>query len=137
MCRNKHVTSTILSENRLPVPGFRVFPRRECDSAIEYFRARNKDVVVKPSTGTSHGSGISIAPKSLLAFVRGFAKALCFSNSVMVEEFVEGENFRFTVLDRKVLTVTHRIPLYVVADGVNTIGSLISLKNKTISSNNN
>ena len=88
------MTSTILSENRLPVPSFQVFPRHECDSANEYFLAHNKDVVVEPSTGTSHGSEISITLKSRLTFVRGFAKALCFSNSVMVEEFVEGGSFR-------------------------------------------
>jgi len=130
MCGNKHVTSTILSENRLPVPNFSAFSRQEVDSAIDYFLAQNKPVVVKPASGTSSGIGISIVQASRSAFVHGFAKALCYSNSVMVEEYVEGESYRFTVLDGEVLTVVQRIPACVVADGVNTIGSLISLKNK-------
>lgn len=130
MCGNKLLTSTILAENELPVPVFKAFSLDDCDSALEFFLSRNKPVVVKPCSGTSGGKGITVGVSSPSAFTHSFAKALCFSTSVMVEDFEKGEDYRFTVLNGRVLTVVKRLPAYVVGDGVNHISSLIALKNK-------
>lgn len=130
MCGNKHITAILLSENKLPVPTFRAFSRHEYDSALDFFLAQNKPMVVKPCSGTSSAVGISIGVTSRLSFLRAFAKALCYSSSVMVEEYVQGDSYRFTVLNSKVLTVVHRIPAHIVGNGLNTVADLISRKNR-------
>jgi len=130
MCGNKLVTATILSENGLPVPWFRGYSIDEYEQALQDFVALDRVVVVKPCFGTSSGDGISVGVSSRSAFASAFAKTLAYSNSVLVEEFVEGENYRFTVLGGKVLTVIRRLPAYVVGNGTATIRSLIREKNR-------
>ena len=129
MCGNKFLASTILSESDLPVPVFKAFSLNEYDEAMEFFIARDKPVVVKPCWGTSTGRGITVEVTTLSEFAHSFAKALLYSSWVMVEEFAEGADYRITVLDGRVLTVVNRNAANVTGDGVNTINSLISLKN--------
>ena len=132
MCGNKFLTSTILSENDLPVPLFNAFSRGEYDKAQKFFLTQNSSMVVKPCNGTAGGKGISVGVSSSSGFAHAFAKALCYSDSVMVEKFASGQNYRFTVLNGRVMTVVKRLPAYVVGDGVNTISTLISSKNDAL-----
>jgi len=48
---------------------------------------------------------------------------------VIVEEFVEGKEFRLLVIGRKVVGVIHRIPANITGDGIHKIKELIKLKN--------
>lgn len=50
--------------------------------------------------------------------------------SVILEEYVVGQEYRFYVLEEKVLAVLNRIPANVTGDGVNNLSELIKIKNK-------
>jgi len=50
-------------------------------------------------------------------------------NSFLIEALVPGDDYRFIVLDGRVLTVLVRKPAYVIGDGKSTIGQLIDQYN--------
>jgi len=49
--------------------------------------------------------------------------------NVLVEEFIEGENYRLLVLDNEVIGIVHRVPAYIIGDGESTIQQLITAQN--------
>lgn len=86
-----------------------------------------KDIVVKPADSKG-GNGVTMLPSNeelQLAFE--FAKK--YSNTIIVERYIPGENYRFLVLDDKVLSIVHRDPPFIIGDGVSTIRSLVEDKN--------
>jgi D-alanine-D-alanine ligase-like ATP-grasp enzyme len=134
MCGNKLVTSTLLEENGLPVPKFKGFDRREFAKAREYLSEMSAPAVVKPCSSTSSGDGIGIAVSGQWELANAFAKALCYSNSIMVEQYIEGESFRLTVLGGELITVIRRLPAYVTGDGISSVRELIVEKNDAYAS---
>jgi cyanophycin synthetase len=134
MCGNKLVTSTLLRANGMPVPQFKGFGRREFAKAREYVREQCDPVVVKPCSSTSGGDGIGIAVSGPWEFAKAFARALCYANSVMIEQYVEGENFRLTVLGGELITAIRRLPAHVTGDGSSSIRQLIDAKNDAYAS---
>ncbi len=54
--------------------------------------------------------------------------AIC-SDSILIEEFVEGENYRFTICKGKILSVLHRLPAFVIGDGKSKLKDLIINEN--------
>ena len=49
---------------------------------------------------------------------------------MLIEEFIKGKEYRFLVIDDKVVGILHRVPANVLGDGVKTIRELVELKNK-------
>ena len=134
MCGNKLITSTVLQTNGMPVPQFKGFGRREFAKAREYVRQQSDPVVVKPCSSTSGGDGIGIAVSSPWEFAKAFARALCYSKSIMIEQYIEGENFRLTVLGGELITAIRRLPAHVTGDGTSSIGELVDAKNNAYAS---
>ena len=56
---------------------------------------------------------------------------------VIVQQMVFGQEYRFLVLNKKVIAVAYRRPPYIVGDGVSTIRTLISKKNNNCSKHGN
>lgn len=56
---------------------------------------------------------------------------------IIVQQMVFGQEYRFLVLNKKVIAVAYRRPPYVVGDGVSTIRTLISKKNNNCSKHGN
>lgn len=52
----------------------------------------------------------------------------------MIEQYVEGENFRLTVLGGELITAIRRLPAHVTGDGSSSIGELIDAKNNAYAS---
>ena len=50
---------------------------------------------------------------------------------MIVEEFIEGRDYRVLVIDNKVIAVAQRIPAHVVGNGQNSIEELIYIENST------
>jgi cyanophycin synthetase len=87
--------------------------------------------VLKPARG-AHGHKVYVNINSfdefnkLLPFV--FTKPG--RNNVLIEEYVEGKDYRLLVIGDTVSAVMERIPAHVIGDGVNNIGQLIQQFNK-------
>lgn len=127
---NKTVTKKILQQY-----GFRV-PKGEEFQTIEqalrsYPLFAAQPFVVKPKT-TNYGLGISIFKEG--ASYEDFQKAvtLAFKEdiSILIEEFLNGTEYRFFVLNDKVHAVLLRIPANVTGDGKHTIEELVNNKNR-------
>lgn len=127
---NKTVTKKILHQH-----GFRVPQGEEFQSVEQAIRSyhlfSSKPFVVKPKT-TNYGIGISIFKDG--ASDEDYHKAVTIAfkedQSILVEEFIRGTEYRFFVLDGQVLAVMLRVPANVTGDGKHTIEQLVQMKNR-------
>lgn len=129
VCGDKSLTSTLLSGHGIPVPRSRSFDASRYAEARRYFGALPKPVVTKPARGTAGGAGVTLDISTPSALRSGFARSRAYGRRVVVEEQVEGENIRVTVLDGRILGAVRRIPAHVVGDGSRSVAALIEAKN--------
>lgn len=126
---NKTVTKKILKSKGFNIPEGEEFQSvDEAMAAFELFK--NQEIVVKPKS-TNYGLGISVfkqAPKA-----EDFKEALDIAfkedQSVLVEEYAAGTEYRFFVLNGEVKAVLLRVPANVKGDGRQTVEELIDQKN--------
>lgn len=127
---NKTVTKKLLAQAGFKVPRGREFSSvKEALNASELFL--NKGFVVKPKS-TNYGIGISIFKEgaSFEAYQEAVEIAFKEDQAVLVEEFIEGTEYRFFTIDGQVKAVMLRVPANVVGDGVKRIDELVADKNK-------
>lgn len=131
---DKEVSKIVLRENNINVPQGYLFSSIE--EAIENY-PKDKKIVVKPTT-TNFGIAVSIINKGdKKSYIKAINKAFAHSQSVIVEEFIEGTEYRVIVINYKYTAVTKRLPANVVGDGKHTIKQLIELKNTNYKDNKN
>lgn len=127
---NKTVTKKILHQEGYRVPGGDEFSTIE-EALRAYEMFAKTPFVVKPKT-TNYGIGISIFKDG--ASYEDYEKAISLAfdedSSVLVEEFLDGTEYRFFVLHDKVLAVMLRVPANVTGDGTHTIKELVEDKNR-------
>lgn len=126
---NKVVTKKILDTAGFPVPAGAEFDNK--DEALRYFsQIQKKAIVVKPKS-TNFGLGISIfkEPTNLEAYEKALDIAFSEDQSLLVEEFIDGTEYRFFILDGKCEAVLLRVAANVVGDGKHSIRELIDIKN--------
>ncbi|MCR5492717.1 MAG: bifunctional glutamate--cysteine ligase GshA/glutathione synthetase GshB [Streptococcus sp.] len=127
---NKVVTKKLLSKAGFPVPKGEEFANKA--AALRYFsQIKDKAIVVKPKS-TNFGLGISIFKESadLTAYQKALDIAFAEDDTVLIEEFISGTEYRFFVLDGKCEAVLLRVPANVVGDGKRTIAQLVEMKNQ-------
>lgn len=127
---NKVVTKKLLAQAGFPVPAGQEFADK--DTALRYFsQVKDKAIVVKPKS-TNYGLGISIfkEPADLASYQSALDIAFAEDDTILVEEFISGTEYRFFVLDGKCEAVLLRIAANVVGDGTHTIAELVDLKNQ-------
>ena len=127
---NKLVTKKVLQRNNIRIP----IGRDYTDVSIakdDFSYFEGKSIVVKPNS-TNYGIGITIFKDefSKESYERAIAIAFENDNSIIVEEFLKGKEYRFLVIDGKVEGILNRVPANVVGDGTHTITELVEEKNK-------
>lgn len=130
LMENKEVTKKVLRAAGLRVPAGGKY-RSLADAVAEHSAYREKKIVVKPNS-TNFGEGVVIleAGAELTAYRAALEAAFALDASVLVEEFVEGREFRFLVIAGLTRAVLHRIPANVRGDGHATIRELVAVKNQ-------
>ncbi|MDD4382306.1 MAG: hypothetical protein PHE21_03115 [Candidatus Dojkabacteria bacterium] len=134
--KDKWATNTLIQRMGLPIAKWRVVDNITQLKSIwgEY----EKPIVVKP-VGLRGGSGVSLGINSLESAIKAFnyAKKQCnkyigkeWQTKVMIQEQVQGEDYRLLVIDGKLEVVTKRIPASVIGNGKDTIKKLIEETNK-------
>jgi cyanophycin synthetase len=122
MACDKEETKRILSGAYIPVPDGRlIYEEGELEEVID---AVGFPIVIKPING-NHGRGITANIQSVEAAHEGFQLAKTVSNGVIVEKFVEGFDFRFLVINYKLVAVAKRTPAMIIGDGFSTVQQLI------------
>lgn len=127
---NKVVTKEVLKENEVRVPSGENY--NSVEEAMKFYdKFENKKIVIKPKS-TNFGIGISIFKDGFNKddFRRALEIAFDNDNTVLVEEFIEGKEYRFLVIDDEVVGILHRVPANVCGNGVNNISELVKEKNK-------
>lgn len=127
---NKVVTKKVLKDAGFRVPDS--FSVRSIDEAeLAFSRIQNQPIVIKPKS-TNYGLGITIFKEGLqskLDFMQAVHLALLEDSEVMIEEFIDGTEYRFFVLNGETKAVLLRVPANVTGDGVHTVRELVTMKN--------
>jgi cyanophycin synthetase len=126
LASDKEETNKILASLGLPVPKQELVQSEE--AALRAARRLGFPVVTKPYNG-NHGRGISIRLMSDDEVRAGFAAAREISRSVIVENFVSGDDHRLLVVNGDLVAATKRTPGHVVGDGTRTIAELVEIVN--------
>ena len=127
---NKVVTKKVLAEKGFRVPkGYEVSSIEEALQKFNYIK--NKPIVIKPKS-TNFGLGITIfknGTSSLENYTKAIEFALKEDKDILIEEFIEGTEYRFFVIEGKTEAVLLRVPANVTGDGKHTIRELVEMKN--------
>lgn len=133
---DKWLTYGLLKSADISTPETIMIPGDSNDfSEAEALLDKYGRIIVKP-TCTNHGDGITmnITNKDQLAKAIAFARKSALKDSdsaaILVQEQVEGKEYRFLVVDGKCIAVANRRPAFVTGDGKKTIKELIDKKNQ-------
>ncbi len=123
---NKHATKTLLGDMGVPVPkGFRIRYEDELEETLERV---GFPAVIKPLDG-NHGKGATVGIRSLEDARVAWERAKEYSRWIIVEQQLEGEDFRALVVNNRLIAVAKRIPAHIFGDGNQTVQQLIEETN--------
>lgn len=98
-------------------------------SPIRFVRSYGFPVVIKPNVGGfSRGSHFPINSYSEL--VKALFLVKLWWPSSVIEQYLEGKNYRIVVIEDEVMSLIQRYPPFIRGDGVSTIGTLIDRENE-------
>lgn len=123
---NKDDTKRLLEQAYIPVPRGEVIYKAE--HLEEVIQRTGYPVVIKPIDG-NHGRGISTNITSFDQALKAFDIAKTISDDVIVEKHLCGNDYRFLVINYKLVAVARRTPAMVIGDGYSTIQQLIDQTN--------
>lgn len=123
---NKELTKELLRRAQVPVPRGEVV--RSAARAREALEALGAPVVVKPLDG-HHGQGVTLGVTTPEEVEAAFEAAARWSSDVIVEEQLQGRDYRVLVVDGRVVAASERVPAHVVGDGERTIAALVEAVN--------
>ncbi len=115
-----------LRASGIPVPNGRLVFTEE--DAIAAFNEIDAAVVVKPDIG-NHGRGSTINITESVHMKTAFQAAQVVHPRVIVEEYIEGSDFRLLVINGKLIAAAKREPAHVLGDGQSSIRELIEKTN--------
>ncbi len=124
---DKEDTKFLLEQYEVPVPrGAVIKTEAGLEDAVHKL---GFPLVIKPING-NHGRGITTNIQDKETALLAFAQAKKVSNSVIVERFITGFDYRILVVNNKLVAAAKRTPAHVVGDGISTIQQLIDEVNK-------
>ncbi|MFS1512882.1 bifunctional glutamate--cysteine ligase GshA/glutathione synthetase GshB [Chengkuizengella sp. SCS-71B] len=129
LMENKLVTKKVLYEQDINVPMGKHY--LAMDKALsDYFYFKEIAIVIKPKS-TNFGLGISILKEnySQHTYKRAVELAFQYDDSILIEQFISGKEYRFFVIQDEVVGILHRVPANVAGDGHSNIEKLVQEKN--------
>lgn len=129
----KEVTSRLLRNSGISTPENVVFSSNDMERAWNWAKPI-LPVVLKPHNG-GKGELVFVKITTYEDFKSSFNKVAEKNREVLIEEFVEGKEYRFLYVNSEIVAVAHRIPANVVGDGTSTVEELVELKNNERKSN--
>jgi glutamate--cysteine ligase len=127
---NKLITKKILENAEIRVPKGLEYTQTELAKS-DFLLFKGKPVVIKPNQ-TNFGIGITILKENADEAIFNRAVDIAFEHdpTILIEEFIEGKEFRFFVIGNEVVGILHRVPANVTGNGMNSIEELVHLKNQ-------
>jgi cyanophycin synthetase len=127
IAQDKELTRTLLAAVGVPVPHGR--PVESAEDALEAAADIGYPVVVKPQYG-NQGRGVATNLKSKDEVLRAFEAARLEEETVMVEKFAPGDDYRLLVIGDRLVAAARREPAQVIGDGVHTVAGLVEIVNQ-------
>lgn len=130
LMRNKALTKKIVAEQGINTPAGEVYTAKK-PAVSDFPRWEGKRIVVKPNF-TNYGIGVSVMNDGFTAgdYERAVEIAFSYGSEILIEDYIEGIDYRFLVIGDEVQAVSKRLPAYVTGDGQRTIRELIIEKRK-------
>jgi len=125
-CMDKAVTQRLLRRGGLKVPEQ---IRVESDEDAINFLRRHGRVVVKPAEG-EQGRGVYVDLTNQDDVLASVAAAKSLHETVLMEQFITGQDLRIIVIDRQVIAAAIRKPAAIMGNGVHTIAQLIEKQSR-------
>ena len=127
IAKDKFMSKKMLMDAGVPVPvGYVV---KNPDDAVRAARKIGYPVVVKP-LDSHHGRGVIGCIKNDEDVRSAYIVARKYSKKVIVEEHLRGDDYRFLVVDGKMVAAARRVPPYIIGDGKRNIKELVDELNK-------
>lgn len=129
--KSKQKTKEYLEKANVKVPEGKEFNEESTIEEIKaYAESLGYPVVVKPTDG-SFGRGVytNVLSDGELEFSVQNLREQLNTDRIIIEKYVDGEDFRLYVIENEVVGAMKRIPPNVVGDGKHTIRQLIEQKN--------
>lgn len=126
LTEDKSLTVKVLDQIGIPVP--RQIIVGTVTTAIKGAKHLGFPVVVKPRDSYT-GLGVSTRIEDAASVEQAFHEAIKYSNRVIVEDFIEGDDHRILVVNGDFVACVKRLPAHVVADGEHTIRELVEITN--------
>ena len=127
LAQDKQETKDRLKRNGIPVPHGRVvYTLKEANKAADEI---GRPVVVKPVNGRQ-GYAVSLEVSTAEEMKVSFQAAKEFSSAILIEEMLEGRNYRVVIVDGRMVAASERLLPHVVGDGVSPIRELIATENR-------
>ena len=127
IAQDKQLTKRLLAAAGVPVPAGRAVS--DADDAWKAAQEIGLPVVVKPLDG-NQGKGVTVNISSEEGVRRAYAVAASFRDSILVERYMPGNDFRLLVVGDRLVAAARREPPKVVGDGVCSIAQLVEQVNK-------
>jgi GNAT-family acetyltransferase (TIGR03103 family) len=125
-CDNKMVTHRLMSQAGLRVPAQ---THVESIQQARLFLQQYGSVVVKPAQG-EQGMGISVDIRDADLLQDAIDEAAKYCESVLLEEFVKGQDLRVIVINHQVVAAAIRRPPRIVGNGIDSIRTLIEKQSR-------
>ena len=127
IAQDKDLTKKLLNAAGVPVPGGRAVT--EVDDAWDAACMIGLPVVVKPLDG-NQGKGVTVNVTSREQLIAAFDAAVIICDSVLVERYLPGNDFRLLVVGDKLVAAARRDPPQIVGDGRQTVRQLVDQVNR-------
>jgi len=127
---NKAVTKQILDQAGIKTPRGRIYDKKTL-AREDYGLYKDQAIVIKPNT-TNFGLGITIFKEAFSQkdYLEALDLAFDHDQTILVEDFSPGKEYRLFVIGDRVVAGMHRVPANVIGDGKSSIRDLVEAKNQ-------
>jgi cyanophycin synthetase len=128
--RTKGLMNQLLASHGLPTPRHVEFTLADMKPATDFLERTDRPCVIKPACGTGGGLGVVTGIRTRWQLALASWTASRWGDHPIIEEQVEGDNYRLLYLDGKLLDVVKREPPCLIADGTSTVRELLERLNR-------
>lgn len=126
IAQDKDLTKKLLAAANIRVP--RGIVARDESEVLRAFEDLEGPVALKPVDG-HHGQGVALNLNTPAEVGAAYLLAARYSETVIVEEYLEGKDYRVLVVGGKMVAAAERRPAHVVGDGIQSIRELVEREN--------
>lgn len=126
IAQDKNFTKKLLQEAAIRVPRGRAV--HSMTEALEVLNEIPVPLAIKPLDG-NHGRGVTLDVRTPEEVKTAFLQARKHSDIVLIEECLQGRDYRLVLVGGKLIAAALRTPAHVKGDGVSTLKELIDKEN--------